>query len=119
MKTIATALKDEIHYPISDGFISNKLLARDLDAGAIATGDVLRSNAFIGAVADCLVSLIQAPDLAEDEVKITLQARDAILRRANYLYGLIDEEPVSFSPRVYVGGRHRAKAKCHHHHECG
>lgn len=107
MKTIVAALKDEIHYPLSKGFIVNKLLARDLDPEGIADGTVLRSRAFIGAVADCLVSLIQAPDLAEDEVKITLQSRDAILRRANYLYGLIDEEPVDVIPRVYIGGRRR------------
>lgn len=112
MKTIATALKDEIHYPVSDGFITNRLLVRDLNGDDEANGETLRSSAFIGAVADCLVSLIQAPDLAEDEVKITLQDRDAILRRANYLYGLIDEDPVSFSPRVYVGGRHRHEKIC-------
>lgn len=108
MKTIAAALKDEIHYPLSDGFITNRLLARDLDAEGTADGEVLRSPAFIGATADCLVSLIQAPDLAEDEVKITLQDRDDILRRANYLYGQIGEDPVSLAPMVYIGGRRRS-----------
>lgn len=115
MKTIYEALKDEVHYPISEGFIRNKLIARDLDAESDVTAEVLRSNEFKGAVADCLVSLIQAPDIAEDELKITLQDRNSILRRANYLYSTIGEDPISLSPMVYVGGRHR-RDKCGHNH---
>lgn len=111
MKTIASALKDEIHYPVSAGFIENRLMIRGLDAEGIAEPDVLRSNEFQGAVADCLVSLVEAPDIAEDEVKITLQNREAILKRANRIYAAIGEEPADFRPKVYIGGRH------HHNHK--
>lgn len=90
-KTILQALQDEIHYPLGVGYIENRLLSRGLEAGATATAEALSSPAFVGAVADCLASLVQAPNWSEGDKSISLGDRGAILRRANALYRSIGE----------------------------
>ena len=54
MKTIKQALIDEIHYPIGSGIIENKMILRGLNADDEFDMEAAKSNAFIGAVADCL-----------------------------------------------------------------
>lgn len=91
-KTIREALIDEIHYPISVGFADNKLLMRGLDAEAPFTIEVARSPAFVGATADCLASLITAPNFSESDKSVSF-SRDVvfILGRANALYRSLGE----------------------------
>lgn len=104
MRTIAQALKDEIHYPLNDGFIENKLMKRGLDGSGEITAEVLVSPEFNGAVADCLYSLIEAPNFSESDISISLQDRDLILKKANAIYTSIGEEEKSLDqPKVYVG----------------
>lgn len=107
MRTIKQALIDEVHYPISDGFIDNKLLARGLDGNDEIEGEILRSNAFIGAVADCLYSLIEAPNFNEADKSFNLADREIILRKVNSLYSKIGEQPVALGeqPMVYFGDK--------------
>lgn len=104
MKTIAHALKDEIHYPLSDGFIENKLLARGLDGEGPIDSSVINSNEFKGAVADCLYSLIEAVNFSESDISISLPERDLILKKVNAIYTSIGEEPKNLDqPTVYIG----------------
>lgn len=86
MKTIRQALIDEIAYPLGQGKIDNRLLSRGLDADSAIDADIINSDAFTGAVADCLFALIEAPNFSESDISISLQDRNLILKKANYLY---------------------------------
>lgn len=104
MKTILQALADEIPYPLGLGFLGNRLLARGIDGDEAVNMDVLNSKEFIGAKADCLFSLVEAPNFSESDISISLQNRDLILKKANYLYSSIGEEEKSIDqPTVYAG----------------
>lgn len=102
MKTVRQALIDEIHYPISEGFVENKLLSRGFDPDDELTVDMLKSNDFKGAVADCLWSLIEAPSISESDKSISLGDRDIILRKVNSLYLSIGEKAVDFADKPMV-----------------
>lgn len=94
-KTICEALIDEIHYPIGVGFAENKLLMRGLDADGVFTAEVARSTAFVGAVADCLASLITAPNFKESDKSVGYNGDTTyILSRANALYRSLGEPEV-------------------------
>lgn len=104
MKTVRQALKDEIGYPIGDGFIENKLIARDLDGDGYISASVINSKEFLGATADCLFALVDSPNFSESDISISLQDRDLILKKANYLYRSIGEEEKNIDqPIVCVG----------------
>lgn len=104
MRTIAQALKDEIDYPVSDGKIKNRLMRRGLEGGCEISAEVLDSPEFNGAVADCLYSLVEAPDFSESDISISLPDRDLILKKANAIYLSIGEEEKKIDrPKVYVG----------------
>lgn len=102
-KTILQALQDEIHYPLGVGFLENRLLSRGLDPSGALTAGVLISAPFVGSVADCLASLVQAPNWSEGDKSISLADRELIQRRANALYRSIGEaERVMAEPRPTV-----------------
>ena len=104
MRTIAQALKDEIDYPINDGKIENKLMRRGLDGSGEISAEILDSPEFNGAVADCLYSLVVAPNFSESDISISLQDRDLILKKANHIYVSIGEEEKKLDqPKVYIG----------------
>lgn len=104
MRTIAQALKDEIHYPLSDGFLENRLMKRGLDGSGEITVNILNSPEFNGAVADCLYSLIEAPNFSESDISISLQDRNVILKKVNAIYTSIGEQEKNLNqPKVYVG----------------
>lgn len=105
MKTIAKALKDEVHYKLSSGFFENRLLERELSGNDECTAEVLKSKQFKGAVADCLASLIQAPNYTEGDVSFSQTDKDKILAIANSIYRSIGEvEKCVGEPTVYIGG---------------
>ena len=56
MKTIQQALIDEIHYPISVGYVETVMIKRRLNADDEFDYDVSCSNEYLGALADCLWS---------------------------------------------------------------
>lgn len=104
MKTIAKALADEIAYPLSEGFIENKLIARGLDGEGEISAETLASNEFRGAVADCLYSLVESPNFSESDISISLADRNLILKKANTIYASIGEEEKKISiPKVRIG----------------
>lgn len=103
MKTIKQALIDEIHFPLNDGFIDNKLILRNLDSEDAITREILLSKEFIGAVADCLYSLIDAPNISESGISISIPDRTALLRRVNDMYRSIGEEERRINqPNIYI-----------------
>lgn len=106
MKTLLEALRDEIHYPISDGHLENRLFKRGLMPNAICDVDVFNSPEFIGAVADSLFMLIAAPNFSEADKSFSGLNIDAILKQANKLYNSIgeDEKVLEDKPMVYIGG---------------
>lgn len=107
MKTIKQALIDEIHYPISLGYVENKMIERQLDGDDAYTFEVAQSKEWKGALADCLYSLIQAVSLSESDKSIgTLSDKDKerLLVRINALYKTIGESPALGQPMVYIGG---------------
>nr|DAZ01596.1 MAG TPA: hypothetical protein [Caudoviricetes sp.] len=107
MKTIKQALIDEIHYPISLGFVENKMIERQLNGDDEYTFEVAQSKEWKGALADCLYSLIQAVSLSESDKSIgTLSDKDKerLLVRINALYKTIGESPALGQPMVYIGG---------------
>lgn len=102
MKTVRQALVDEIHYPLSEGFLDNKLIARGLNPNDALDMDVLLSNEFKGAVADCLWSLIEAPNISESDKSISLGDRNLILKKVNSIYLSIGEKMVDIAERPIV-----------------
>lgn len=105
MKTVQQALIDEIHYPIAVGYVDNTLIRRGIDPTAECTADILDGSAFMGAVADALVSLVAAPNISEADKSISLSDKDKILKWANLIYTRIGEPEaaVDDKPAVYVG----------------
>lgn len=109
MKTIKQALIDEIHYPISNGFVENVMIKRGLADDQVFSYEVSKSSAYIGAVADCLYSLLHAVNYSEAGMSVgTLSTSDkeAILLRVNKMYKTIGEAEVQTKakPMVYIGG---------------
>lgn len=102
MKTIKTALRDEIQYPISDGFIENKLIERGLDGDESYTMEVAKSHSYRGAVADCLVGLIYSPNISEGDVSFSQTDKDKMLKIANSIYLSIGEQPADSADKPVV-----------------
>lgn len=107
MKTVRQALIDEIHYPISPGFVENKLIERGLE-NCDFTARVAKMNSYKGALADCLASLAQAIGFSESDKSVgnlTDKQRELALRRANSLYAEIGEPLIdNGEPMVIFGG---------------
>ncbi|MCD8282210.1 MAG: hypothetical protein LUC22_03035 [Prevotella sp.] len=105
-KTVRQALLDEIYHPINVGLVDNKLIARGLDGDAEYTYDTARSDAWKGALADCLYSLIQAVSLSEADKSVgslTDEDKKRILKLVNRLYDEIGEDEVDDGiPRVTI-----------------
>lgn len=105
-RTIIQAMRDEIQYPVTDGFLQNKLLKRQLSGDDLFTAEVALSREFQGCVADALIGIITSPNISEGGVSISHSDKSVILNIANTIYRNIGEKEVSEKqePTVYVGG---------------
>lgn len=108
MKTVQQALIDEIHYPISVGFVENVMTKRNLNPLDDCDMNVMSSDPYMGAVADCLWSLVQAINFSEADKSFGVLSdkdKERILLRVNAIYNAIGEPPVELEakPMVYVG----------------
>ena len=99
-KTILEAIVDDIHYPVSSGNLENRLITRDLEGGNEFNKDIANSKEYKGALADCLISLVSAPNFTEGDVTISLSDKDKIIEMANRLYESIGEE--GYGPSVQI-----------------
>lgn len=107
MKTIGQALIDEVHIPISFGYIENVCIKRGLDPEEEFSRDIADCDLYKGALADCLYSLVQAVGFSESDKSIgslTEDQRKAIIFNVNKLYRSIGEEEVYLEsqPTVYI-----------------
>ena len=103
MKTVGQALIDEIHYPVGIGMIENKLIMRGLSFEDEFCAEIATSKEFLGAVADCLYSLIEAPSFSEADKSITLSDKGLILNKVNAIYKSIGEQEKTLAtPMVYI-----------------
>lgn len=103
MKTILQALMDEVHYPVGVGHLENRLLKRGLIPSDCCSVETLNSPEFIGATADCLWSLISAPNFSEADKSISGLDKGFILKQVNQLYKSIGELEKSLDkPKVYI-----------------
>lgn len=102
MKTIREALIDEIGYPLGEGCIDNKIIARNLSGNDRYTYEVSISKGYIGALADCLVALIYSPNFSESDKSFSLSDKELILRKANHLYNSIGETSVALGAKVTI-----------------
>ena len=103
MKTIQQALLDEIHYPISEGFVENVMIKRGLEGEF--TYEVAQSSQYMGAVADCLYSLVHAINFSEADKSfgtISDKDKERILLKVNSIYRTIDEPEVELMARPMV-----------------
>ncbi len=108
MKTIQQALLDEVYYPIPVGFVENVAVKRGLDLQVEFDSSIATSPNYSGALADCLVSLVQSISFSEADKSISALSdkdKERILLRANSIYSSIGEATVEIAakPMVYVG----------------
>lgn len=101
-KTILQALVDDVHYPVSSGNLENRLIARGLDGDLQFNKEIANSKEYKGALADCLSSLIYAPNFTEGDVTISLSDKDKIINIANSLYKKIGEDQIGDSASVEI-----------------
>lgn len=106
MKTIRQALIDEIIYPLPEGLVENKLIARGLTGNEDYTLESAKSVAYKGCFADCLVALVQAVNFQEADKSVgslSDEVKKKLLHRANSIYEAIGEEAVpEATPMVYI-----------------
>lgn len=101
MKTIRQALIDDIAYPLGTGAIDNKLIKRGLSGDNEYTQEIANGASYKGALADCLMALIEAPNFNEADKSISLGDKSLILKKANSLYRQIgEEEQAEDKPKV-------------------
>ena len=108
MKTIQQALIDEIHYPIPEGFVENVMKKRKLNPVGDCDSDTMNSKEYMGALADCLWSLVQAINFSEADKSfgsLSDKDKERILLRVNSIYNAIGEPSVELEakPMVYIG----------------
>lgn len=109
MKTIRQALIDETLFPIDTrrglAKVENILIKRGLDGDIEMTTEVFKTNEWIGAVADSLSAILDAPNWTEADKKIYMyeSEKELIVQKANKLYASIDEEENMIdTPMVYI-----------------
>ena len=108
MKTIQQALIDEIHYPIPEGFVENVMIKRKLNPVGDCDSDTMNSKEYMGALADCLWSLVQAINFSEADKSfgsLSDKDKERILLRVNAIYNAIGKPSVELDakPMVYIG----------------
>lgn len=104
-KTIREALIDEIIYPMPEGKLENKIIARGLDGDQEYDIEVSKSDEYRGAYADCLIALLQSVSFSESDKSVSAlsdEAKKRLLSIANSIYKAIGEEEVVTEPKPMV-----------------
>lgn len=104
-KTIRQALIDEIIYPMPEGKVENKMIARGISGDDEYTLEVAKSNEYRGAYADCLIALLQSVGFSESDKSVNAlsdEDKKRLLSIANSIYEAIGEEKVLTEPKPMV-----------------
>ena len=104
-KTVREALLDESLYPIPEGKVDNKLIARGLSGDNEYTTEVAKSNEYRGCFADCLIALLQSVSFSESDKSvgaISDEVKKSLLRIANNIYKELGEKEVITEPKPMV-----------------
>ena len=104
-KTVRQALIDEIVYPLPEGKIDNKIVARGLKAEASYDATIAKSDAYRGAYADCLIALVQSVSFSEADKSVSAisdETKKRLITIANSIYKAICEEEVLTEPEPMV-----------------
>ena len=106
-KTIREALIDDIIYPLPEGKVENKIIARGLDGNEEYTLETDKSNEYRGAYADCLIALLQSVGFSESDKSVSAlsdETKKRLLSIANSIYKAIGEDEVMAEPKptVYI-----------------
>lgn len=104
-KTIRQALIDEIIYPMPEGKVENKMIARGINGDDEYTPEVAKSDEYRGAYADCLIALLQSVGFSESDKSVNAlsdEAKKRLLTIANSIYKSIGEEEVLTEPKPMV-----------------
>ena len=105
MKTIREALIDDIIYPLPEGKVENKMVARGIVGDDEYTLEVSKSDEYRGAYADCLIALIQSVSFSESDKSVSAlsdETKKRLLSIANSIYKAIGEEEVLAEPKPMV-----------------
>ena len=105
MKTIREALIDDIIYPLPEGKVENKMIARGIVGDDEYTLEVSKSDEYRGAYADCLIALIQSVSFSESDKSVSAlsdETKKRLLSIANSIYKAIGEEEVLAEPKPMV-----------------
>ena len=104
-KTIRQALIDEIIYPMPDGKVENKMIARGINGDDEYRLEVAKSDEYRGAYADCLIALLQSVGFSESDKSVNAlsdETKKRLLSIANSIYKAIGEEEVLTEPNPMV-----------------
>lgn len=104
-KTIRQALIDEIIYPLPEGKVENKMIARGINGDDEYTLEVAKSDEYRGAYADCLIALLQSVGFSESDKSVNAlsdETKKRLLSIANSIYKAIGEEEVLAEPKPMV-----------------
>lgn len=105
MKTIMQSLLDEIPVPVKRGKVENIIIRRGLDADSYFSFELSKLSQYRGAIADCLLALIEEPNFSESDISISYGDKSLIIKRANAIFSEIGEDDkIIGEPRVYIGG---------------
>ena len=107
MKTVRQALIDEIIYPMPEGKIDNKMIARGLKGDDEYDLEMAKSSSFKGCFADCLIALLQSVSFSESDKSVSAlsdEAKKRLLKIANSIYDELGEPLVETEekPKVYI-----------------
>ncbi|MDD3404970.1 MAG: hypothetical protein PHH23_01710 [Paludibacteraceae bacterium] len=92
--TIFDALISRIQYPMPESFFQSVLIGRELDGSLEFTHDVAVSDAFNGCFADCLIGVVNAPNISEGGMSVSVSDKDRMIEQANSIYSEIGEKTI-------------------------
>lgn len=104
-KTVREALIDEILYPMPEGKVDNKIIARGLDGDEPFTAVVAKSAEYRGCFADCLIALLQSVSFSESDKSVSAlsdEVKKKLFTIANNIYKELGEEEVVAEPKPMV-----------------
>lgn len=76
------AIKGKLNYPLPD----NSFILALNDRGLVETATYLKSQAFDLAYADCITTLVTAPNVSEGGYSVSLSDKATLIKLANGIY---------------------------------